>query len=151
MDEAEAGVPACMEFPARHRAKLHNTNLPERPSGEIKHRSDAIGIFPNEDALVRLIGTLLLEQNDEWPAERTRAMTLGSIALLGDNPLVSLPPLATRHLGPTRPGASLLHHAVGHDLTARQATALNRCNNTVAQIVRIGLRHPCRPPLRPAR
>ena len=94
MDEAESDVLAYMEFPAQHRAKLHSTNLLERHNGEIKRRSDVVGIFPNEAAVVRLIGALL-EQNDEWTAQRARYMSvLETIAPLGDDSAVSLPALA---------------------------------------------------------
>ena len=53
-----------------------------------------VGIFPNEAALVRLIGAILLEQNDEWAVQRSRYMTLESVAPLSDDPLVSLPTVA---------------------------------------------------------
>ena len=92
MDEAGSDVLAYKEFPVQHRAKLHSTNPLERLNGEIKRRSDVVGIFPNEAAVVRLIGTLLLEQNDEWTAQRARYMSLlESIAPLGDDSAVSLP------------------------------------------------------------
>jgi transposase-like protein len=93
MDEAEADVLAYMSFPAQHRAKIHSTNPIERLNGEIKRRSDVVGIFPNEDAVTRLIGALLLEQNDEWAVQRARYMTLETIAPLGDDLTVSLPSL----------------------------------------------------------
>jgi transposase-like protein len=75
-------------------AKIHSTNPIERLNGEIKRRSDVVGIFPNEDAVKRLIGALLLEQNDEWATQRTRYMTLETIATLSDDRPVSLPPIA---------------------------------------------------------
>ena len=55
-----------MTFPAQHRTKLHCTNPLERLNKEVKRRADVVGIFPNEDSIVRLIGAVLLEQNDEW-------------------------------------------------------------------------------------
>ena len=94
MDEAEADVLAYMDFPAAHRVKLHSTNPLERLNGEIKRRSDVVGIFPNEAAVIRLIGALLLEQNDEWAVQRARYMSLETIAPLSDDPAVSLPALA---------------------------------------------------------
>ena len=53
-----------------------------------------VGIFPNEEAVTRLFGALLLEQSDEWAVQRARYMTLEPIATLGDDPAVSLPALA---------------------------------------------------------
>jgi transposase-like protein len=94
LDEAEADVLAYMDFPAQHRAKIHSTNPLERLNGEIKRRADVVGIFPNEAAAVRLIGALLLEQNDEWATQRARYMTLETIAPMSDTALVSLPELA---------------------------------------------------------
>ncbi len=94
LDEAEADVLAYMTFPAAHRAKLHSTNPLERVNGEIKRRTEVVGIFPNEDAIVRLVGAILLEQNDEWAVQRARYMTLETIAPLSDDHSVSFPALA---------------------------------------------------------
>ena len=94
MDQAEPDVLAYMSFPAQHRTKLHSTNPLERLNGEIKRRTEVVGIFPNEAAITRLVGAILLEQNDEWAVQRSRYMTLESVAQLGDDPIVSLPKLA---------------------------------------------------------
>ena len=94
LDEAETDVLAYMNFPVPHRAKLHSTNPIERLNGEIKRRTDVVGIFPNEDAIVRLVGAILLEQNDEWAVQRARYMTLETMAPLSDDPAVGLPALA---------------------------------------------------------
>ena len=91
MDEAEPDVLAYMSFPPQHRTKLHSTNPLERLNGEIKRRTEVVGIFPNEAAIIRLVGAILLEQNDEWAVQRARYMTLETIAPLGDDPTVILP------------------------------------------------------------
>jgi transposase-like protein len=95
MNEAEPDVLAFMSFPNSHRAKLHSTNPIERLNGEIKRRTEVIGIFPNEAAIRRLVGAILLEQNDEWAVQRARYMTLETIAPISDNPIVGLPAVAT--------------------------------------------------------
>ena len=94
MDEAEPDVLAYMTFPAAHRVKLHSTNSLERPDGEVKRRTDVVGIFPNDAAIKRLVGAILLEQNDEWAVQRTRYMSLETIANIGDDPLAALSAMA---------------------------------------------------------
>jgi len=91
MDEAEADVLAYMGFPAEHWSKIHSTNGLERLNGEVKRRTDVVGIFPNDDALTRLVGAILLEQNDEWAVQRARYMTLETMAALSDDAIVGLP------------------------------------------------------------
>ena len=93
MDEALHDVLAYMSFPREHRQKLHSTNPLERLNGEIKRRTNVVGIFPNEDAITRLVGAILLEQNDEWAVSR-RYMTLESIAQTSDNLTLKLPTVA---------------------------------------------------------
>jgi transposase-like protein len=95
MDEAETDVLAYMSFPPAHRAKLHSTNPLERVNGEIKRRTEVVGIFPNEAAITRLVGAILLEQNDEWAVQRARYMTLETIAPMSDDPSISLPAMAS--------------------------------------------------------
>ena len=93
MDEAQHDVLAYLSFPREHRQKLHSTNPLERLNGEIKRRTNVVGIFPNEDAITRLVGAILLEQNDEWAVSR-RYMTLESIAQTSDNLTLKLPTVA---------------------------------------------------------
>jgi putative transposase len=83
-------VLAYMGFPAPHRAQLCSTNPLERLNKEIKRRSDVVGIFPNEAAVIRLVGATLLEQNDEWATTR-RYMSLETLGAVSDNDIVSLP------------------------------------------------------------
>jgi transposase-like protein len=79
MDAAEADVLAFMTFPKELRTKLHATNPLERINMEIKRRTDVVGIFPNEEAIERLVGAVLLENNEEWLTTR-RYMPLEAMA-----------------------------------------------------------------------
>ena len=86
LTEAEDDLIAFYALPAEHWPKLRSTNPLERVNREIGRRSDVVGIFPNEEALLRLAASLLIEQNDEWLVGR-RYMSEGSMALvLGRSP-----------------------------------------------------------------
>ena len=101
MDEAEADVLAYMTFPAQHRTKLHSTNPLERLNKEVKRRADVVGIFPNEDSIMRLIGAVLLEANDEWQLQH-RYMQIEGMAELAVAPR-SKSNRSSRHQRPPEP------------------------------------------------
>ena len=84
LNEAKADVLAFMDFPKPHRKQLASTNPLERLNAEIKRRTDVVGIFPNDGAIARLVGALLLEQNDEWQLQR-RYMQLEGLQTVSDN------------------------------------------------------------------
>ncbi|NWC84268.1 transposase, partial [Pseudomonas putida] len=89
MDGCEDEVLAHMAFPKAHRQQLHSTNPLERLNAEIKRRTDVVGIFPNDPAITRLVGAMLLEQNDEWCLQR-RYMQLEAFEAVSDNPQAKL-------------------------------------------------------------
>ena len=95
LDDSEHDVLAYMGFPVQHRTKLHSTNPLERLNKEVKRRADVVGIFPSEQSILRLIGAVLLEANDEWQL-RHRYMQLEAMAEL------TLPPIE----GEATPAAS---------------------------------------------
>jgi putative transposase len=86
LDDAKLDVLAFMDFPKPHRKQLASTNPLERLNAEIKRRTDVVGIFPNDPAIIRLVGALLLEQNDEWQLQR-RYMQLEGLTTVTDNQL----------------------------------------------------------------
>ena len=93
MEDAEEDVLAYMSLPTAHRAKLHSTNPVKRLNGEIKRRTEVIGILPSEAAITRLVVAHLQEQNDECAVQCCRYMTLETISPDSDDPIVSLPKL----------------------------------------------------------
>jgi putative transposase len=66
MDDAERDVLGYMPLPKEHWAQFYSTNPVERPNREAERRTNVIGIFPNEAAIVRFVSAILLELNDEW-------------------------------------------------------------------------------------
>lgn len=84
MDDAEHEVLTFMTFPKAHRTQIHSTNPLERLNAEVKRRTNVIGIFPNDGAIIRLVGAMMLEQNDEWSLQR-RYMQLEGLQSLSDN------------------------------------------------------------------
>ncbi len=93
MDGSRDDVLAYMAFPREHWGQIASTNPLERLNGEIKRRSDVVGIFPNDRAVLRLVGALMLEQNDEWAVSR-RYMSLESLVALSDDPVLRLSAVA---------------------------------------------------------
>jgi len=94
LDDAEHDVLAFMDFPKAHRKQIASTNPLERLNAEIKRRTDVVGIFPNDPAIVRLVGALLLEQNDEWQLQR-RYMQLEGLQTVSDNQIHLLSAVVT--------------------------------------------------------
>ncbi|WP_048858326.1 IS256 family transposase, partial [Acidiphilium multivorum] len=94
IDDSETDVLAHMDFPAQHRTKIHSTNPLERLNKEVKRRADVVGIFPNEGSIIRLIGAVLLEANDEWQTQNRYMQIEGMVELMApaidaDTPRIS--------------------------------------------------------------
>ena len=95
LDDARDDVLAFMSFPKAHRTQLASTNPLERVNAEMKRRTDVVGIFPNEAAIVRLVEALMLEQNDEWQLQR-RYMQLEGLKTVSDNQMHRISAVVTR-------------------------------------------------------
>jgi hypothetical protein len=118
MDGAEADVLAYMGFPKAHTKQIHTTNPLERLNAEIKRRTDVVGIFPNEGAITRLVGALLLEQSDEWALQH-RYMQLEGLQTLSDNQPARLSAVVRGARVQPSQNSALIHHALGHGLNNR--------------------------------
>jgi putative transposase len=75
IDDSETDVLTHLDFPSQHRTRIHSTNSLERLNKEVKRRADVVGIFPNEGSIIRLIGAVLLEANDEWQTQNRYMQT----------------------------------------------------------------------------
>lgn len=82
LEDAAEDILAYRHLPSEHHRQLHSTNPLERLNKEIKRRSNVVGIFPNPAALVRLVGAVLLEQDDEWTVAERRYFSAESMARL---------------------------------------------------------------------
>jgi putative transposase len=81
MEEAEEDVLAYAVFPAEHWQKIWSNNPLERVNKEVKRRTNVVGIFPTEGSVIRLVGSILSEQHDEWQVSK-RYFSAGSLAKL---------------------------------------------------------------------
>ncbi len=82
LEEAEADVTAYADFPRAHAKKIASTNPLERVHKEIKRRTNVVGIFPDDKAVIRLVGAILVEVHDEWQTTDRRYLSEASMALI---------------------------------------------------------------------
>jgi putative transposase len=85
--EAEADVTAYANFPKAHWRKIASTNPLERVNKEIKRRSNVVGIFPDDQSVLRLVGAVLAEVHDDWQTTDRRYLSEGSMKLIGQQPM----------------------------------------------------------------
>jgi transposase-like protein len=122
MDTAKTEVLAFTAFPRPHWIKTWSTNPLERVNKEIKRRARVVGIFPNDAAVIRLVGAILADMHDEWQAGERRYLSEGSIArpaILATSPRSTA---ASRHRGSNLKA----HHSAGHDQSRSERPVLCR-------------------------
>ena len=128
LEAAEEDLIAFYAFPPEHWTKLRSTNPLERVNKEIGRRTDVVGIFPNDAAVIRLAGALLSEQNDEWLVQR-RYLSVESMALtLAEPRPSSLRPSRRCPVSPPPERGT----AVAVDASSRRPAAINAARNGVA-------------------
>src|SRR5262245_46305267 len=111
LERAEEDLLAFYAFPADHWRKLRSTNPLERLNREIGRRTDVVGIFPDDAALIRLATSLIIEQNDEWLVGR-RYLSLDSLG----------PLLEERDAGKRRRGGARAHRGLSSRRLSRRVT-----------------------------
>jgi putative transposase len=79
LEDAAEDILAYRHLPSEHPRQLHSTNPLERLNKEIKRRSNVVGIFPNPAAVIRLVGAVLIEQDDEWAVAERRYFSAESM------------------------------------------------------------------------
>jgi len=80
--DAEMDILAYKTFPNKHWRRIHSTNMLERLNREIKRRTKVVGVFPDQPSVIRLVGTLLMEMDDDWRATQRKYFSLESMQLL---------------------------------------------------------------------
>ena len=99
--DAEDDVLAYMAFPQEHWTRIYSTNALERLNREVKRWTDIVGVFPDHASVIRLVGSVLLEIDDEWQVER-RYFSLDSMRKVREPTSKTLPSAGSLRLGPIR-------------------------------------------------
>jgi putative transposase len=101
LTEAEEDVLAYMAFSRAHRARIFSTNVLERLNREVKRRTEMVGLFPDVPSVIRLVGIVLLEIDDEWQVER-RYFSQESMRKLTEPPTGPAAPSSPPRVAPVR-------------------------------------------------